>query len=100
MGARMEQRFVGSVVIVTGAGHGIGRAIAQRFGLEGARVIVNDVNPSAADDTARAIIQSGGEALAIPADVSNKEQVDRLVDTTLEQFGDVNVLVNNAGLID
>ena len=96
----MEQRFVGSVVIVTGAGRGIGRAIARRFGLEGAQVIVNDVHAPGADDTARAILQAGGTALAIPADVASRADVDRLFDTTLEQFGDVNVLVNNAGLID
>ena len=89
----MQQgRFTGIVVLVTGAGHGIGRAVAERFGQEGARVVVNDVAPTA-DAAAEAIAAAGAEAIGVVADVSNKADVDRLFDTALERFGDVNVLV-------
>ena len=85
-----EQRFAGKTVLVTGAGHGIGRAVAERFASEGARVIANDVDASRADDVAKAV---GG--MAIAADVSQKSQVDAMFD----RAGHVDILVNNAGNI-
>src|SRR5256885_1901860 len=94
-----QGRFTGMVVLVTGAGHGIGRAVAERFGEEGARVAVNDVAPTA-DAASQAIAAAGGEAIGVVADVSSKADVDRLFDTTVERFGDVNVLVNCAGLVN
>jgi NAD(P)-dependent dehydrogenase (short-subunit alcohol dehydrogenase family) len=94
------QRFNNKVVIITGAAHGIGRAIALRFAREGAHVVVNDVNAAAAQAAVEAISADGGSALAVGADVSDKGQVDRLFDVTLERFGTVDVLVNNAGLIN
>ena len=94
----MQQRFINKIVMVTGAAHGIGRAIALRFGSEGAQVIVNDVNAQGAEATVQAITTNGGLAVPGVADVSDKSQVDRLFDSVLERFGTVNVLVNNAGL--
>src|SRR5262245_51631455 len=94
----MPQQLTGKVTIVTGAAHGIGRAIAERFGEEGAHVLVNDVDLAAAEAIAQAIASAGGSALAVLADVSDKLQVDRLFDTALERFGTVDVLVNNASL--
>jgi NAD(P)-dependent dehydrogenase (short-subunit alcohol dehydrogenase family) len=88
-------RLEGKVAIVTGAGGGIGRGIAQRFAEEGARVVVNDVDGAAAAEVANAI-----DAVAIAADVSSAADVDRLFDTTIAELGGVDVLVNNAGLID
>jgi 3-oxoacyl-[acyl-carrier protein] reductase len=85
-------RFQNQVVLVTGAGHGIGRAVAERFAGEGARVAVNDLNAARANDVARAI---GG--IAIPADVSSKAQVDAMFDRLLGELGTIDVLVNNAG---
>src|SRR6266446_2956384 len=87
-------RFANKVVIVTGAGHGIGRAIAERFGAEGARVAVNDIDQRRANDVAQAI-----QGMAVPADVSSKAQVDAMFDAVLARFGTVDVLVNNAGNI-
>jgi len=88
--------LAGKVVIVTGAGHGIGRAVAERFALEGARVVVNDLDQSRADEVARAL---GGDAIAVRADVARTSDVEALFGATLEQFGTVDVLVNNAGNI-
>lgn len=96
----MEKRFTNKVVLVTGAAHGIGRAIALRFGDEGAQVVVNDVNEQGAEATAQAIAANGGLAVAVVADVSNKGEVDRLFDDILGRFGTLDVLVNNAGLIN
>ena len=90
----------GKTVVVTGAAGGIGRAIAMRFGAEGALVVVNDVNAAGAEAVTQAIIAAGGSAISVVADVSDEAQVARLFDTTLEKFGTVDVLVNNAGLIN
>jgi 3-oxoacyl-[acyl-carrier protein] reductase len=88
-----SQRFSGKVVLVTGAGHGIGRAIAERFGAEGALVAVNDLHPERAREVAAGI----PEATGIAADVSSKTQVDAMFDQLLDRFGTIDVLVNNAG---
>src|SRR5579883_169519 len=85
-----QPRFSGKSVLITGAGHGIGRAVAERFASEGARVFVNDLNAARAEEVARAI---GGAAVA--ADVSSKSQVDAMFDLA----GEVDILVNNAGNI-
>ncbi|MEO8370011.1 MAG: SDR family NAD(P)-dependent oxidoreductase [Candidatus Solibacter sp.] len=88
-------KFDGKVVVVTGAGHGIGRAVARRFVADGARVAVNDLDVQRAAETAEAI----GAALAVAADVSSKAQVDAMFDRVEAELGPVNVLVNNAGNI-
>jgi NAD(P)-dependent dehydrogenase (short-subunit alcohol dehydrogenase family) len=91
------QRFRGKVVLVTGAGHGIGLAIAERFAAEGARVVVNDVNEDRAIEAAASL--PGGQGFAIAADVSDKTAVDDMFDAMLARFGTIDILVNNAGLI-
>lgn len=89
------QRFEGKVVVVTGAGHGIGRAVAERFGSEGAHVLVNDLDPARAKEVADGIAGS----LPFAADVARKQEIDALFDAALARFGTVDVLVNNAGNI-
>jgi NAD(P)-dependent dehydrogenase (short-subunit alcohol dehydrogenase family) len=96
--SQTPKRFIGKTVIVTGAGHGIGRAIAERFALEGASVVVNDINLERAEGVAAAINSGGGIAIAGLADVGDKSQVDAMFDLTLEKFGMVDVLVNNAAI--
>jgi meso-butanediol dehydrogenase/(S,S)-butanediol dehydrogenase/diacetyl reductase len=88
----------GQVVIVTGAGSGIGRAIARRFAHEGARVTVADINERQAREVAAEIEADGGAALALAVDVTRRQQVDRMVDATVDRFGRLDVLVNNAGV--
>jgi 3-oxoacyl-[acyl-carrier protein] reductase len=87
------------VAIVTGASRGIGRAVALALAAEGAKIAVNYASSStAADEVVKTITEAGGSAIALQADVSKLEQVDTLVNQTLEKFGRVDVLVNNAGI--
>ena len=94
----MCNRLEGKVAIVTGAGSGIGRAIALAFAKEGARVLVNDEHGDEATAVADAVRAQGKEALAVQGDVSRDDQVKEMVRRTLEAFGRIDVLVNNAGV--
>jgi NAD(P)-dependent dehydrogenase (short-subunit alcohol dehydrogenase family) len=91
-------RFQDTCVLVTGAGHGIGRAVAERFAREGARVGVNDVDPERAHETVAAIEGAGGTAVALVGDVGSEEDVSRITAGVVEAYGPVDVLVNNAAL--
>ncbi|NES19376.1 MAG: 3-oxoacyl-[acyl-carrier-protein] reductase [Symploca sp. SIO3E6] len=87
------------VAIVTGASRGIGRAIAFALAAEGAKVVVNYASSSeAAQQVVAEITELGGDALALQADVSQEEQVNALLKSTIEKYGQVDVLVNNAGI--
>jgi acetoacetyl-CoA reductase len=89
-----------AVVVVTGAGRGIGRAIAEELGHEGARVVVNySKSKEAAEDLVARLRESGSpEAIALQADVSDAAQASRLIEETVRHFGRIDVLVNNAGV--
>ena len=91
-------RLEKQVAIVTGAGQGIGRAIAITLAREGATVVVNDVVPERADEVAGEIKSAGGQALAVAADVSKAEEVNMLVARTLDNCKKIDILVNNAGI--
>ncbi|WP_343658901.1 SDR family oxidoreductase [Chryseobacterium sp.] len=88
------------VAVVTGSSKGIGAAIALKLAQEGAKVIVNySGNQTAADETVFRITSTGGQAIAVKADVSRKEEVEYLFDKTIEHFGKVDIWVNNAGVM-
>jgi len=91
---RLEQR----IAIVTGAGQGIGRAIALGLAREGARVVIADVNEERANGVKNEIEVSGGRALAICTDVSDEESVQAMIERSLKEFLRVDILVNNAGI--
>jgi 3-oxoacyl-[acyl-carrier protein] reductase len=95
-----DGRMEAKVGLVTGAGSGIGRASAERFAAEGARVVVVDVDAERAQATAEAIERDGGEALALATDVADDAAVRAMADAALDRFGRVDALVNNAGILD
>lgn len=86
------------IAIVTGAGQGIGALIARTLADAGVKIAVNDINPDRAERTAVAICNAGGQAVAIAADVSNKFQCSHLVDSTRREWGQLDILVNNAAI--
>ncbi|NJN76359.1 MAG: 3-oxoacyl-[acyl-carrier-protein] reductase [Synechococcaceae cyanobacterium RL_1_2] len=93
------QKLKDQVAIVTGASRGIGRATALALASEGGKVVVNYANSSGpADEVVAEITAAGGEAIAVQADVAQADQVDHLIKTTLDQWGRIDVLVNNAGI--
>ena len=88
----------GQVAIVTGAGRGIGRAIARRLAQEGASVAVSDLDVENAAGVADEITAAGGKAISLRTDVSRKADADRVVEDTVAHFGRLDILVNNAGI--
>jgi 3-oxoacyl-[acyl-carrier protein] reductase len=89
----------GQVAVITGASRGIGRAIAIALASEGAKVVVNYASStSAAEEVVNMIKEKGGEAIALHADVSHEAQVENLIKSTMDTWGRVDVLVNNAGI--
>lgn len=90
-------RLKDKIAVVTGAGSGIGRATALRFGREGATVVVADKNGAAAEQVSVAIAEAGGRARGMEIDVTRSAEVKRMLDETVAAFGRLDILVNNAG---
>jgi 3-oxoacyl-[acyl-carrier protein] reductase len=95
----MSQNHKDQVVVITGAGKGIGRAIAERFSNEGAKVVVNDIDEERVNEVVTKINSDGGDSIGVAADVADSSHVKRIFDSALESFGTVDVLVNNAGIV-
>ncbi len=93
----ISRRFIGKVALVTGAGQGIGRATALRLAREGAAVGILDRNPGTTTETVSIITEMGARALELVADVSDTDAVTERVQNLREEFGSMDVLVNNAG---
>lgn len=95
----MSGRLAGKVAIITGAGSGIGKAIAVRFASEGANVVIDYVgSPEGANDTKAKAEAAGGKAITVQADITKLSEIQSLVDQTYQQFGRCDILVNNAGI--
>ncbi len=92
-------RFQGKVVLITGAGVGIGRAAAVRFGKEGAKVAINSLTPTNGQETLRLLQEARGQGIYIQGDVSITADARRIVEETVKAFGRIDILVNNAGIV-
>jgi NAD(P)-dependent dehydrogenase (short-subunit alcohol dehydrogenase family) len=90
--------FAGKAAIVTGAGRGMGRAVALGLAERGADVVVAELDDSAAKEAAEAVRRAGGQALAVTVDISNVDDLRRLFKTAVAELGTVDILVNNAGI--
>lgn len=86
------------VAIVTGSGQGIGREIALTLAEHGASVVINDINPTSANEVAAEIVARNGKSIALSGDITVQEQVASLVDQTISSLGQIDILVNNAGI--
>jgi len=95
----IEPRFTGKVAVITGAAQGIGRQIANDMADEGATVIIGDINKADIDATVQEITAKGGKAFPYLCDISDREQVDKLVETIVAAHARLDILVNNAGIL-
>lgn len=91
-------RLKDKVAIITGAGRGIGAATAKKFAQEGSKVIVADLNQADIDKTVAEINANGGEAIGMNISVTDREQIEQMIQATVEKFGKLDIVVNNAGI--
>ena len=94
----MEKLLQDKVAIITGSGRGIGRAAAELFAAQGARVVVSDIDAEPAEETVAAIRQGGGRAVAYIGDVTAPDFADQIVNSAVSQWGGLDIIVNNAGM--
>jgi 3-oxoacyl-[acyl-carrier protein] reductase len=92
-------RLAGKIALVTGGGRGIGLSVVQRLAAEGARLVVNDLDAEPAEEAVKAVNGAGGEAIAYPGSVTEKNFAADFIDAALGRFGDIHIVVNNAGYI-
>lgn len=93
-------RLNGKVAVVTGAASGMGKAIAELYASEGAKVVVADLRLEPAQAVVDGITAAGGTAIAVAANVINEEDVAKMIDTAVQEYGTLDILVNNAGIMD
>jgi 3-oxoacyl-[acyl-carrier protein] reductase len=94
-----SEEFQGKVAIVTGSGRGMGKAIANRLSSGGAIVVVTDVNDESVEQTALEIRQQGGQAMALPGDVTSRADVEKIAEFTNQRYSNIDILVNSAGVL-
>lgn len=94
----MKMRLKDKVAIITGAGRGIGEVTAKKFAAEGAKVTVADLNEENVNKTVADIRENGGEAIGILVNVTNRDDVDRMIADTKKHYGRIDILINNAGI--
>ncbi|SFD81206.1 NAD(P)-dependent dehydrogenase, short-chain alcohol dehydrogenase family [Paenibacillus catalpae] len=93
-------RLEGKVAVVTGAASGMGKAIAELYAKEGAKVVVSDLNVEGAEAVVAGIKASGGQAIAVKTNVADLNDIHTMIDTAVQEFGTLDILVNNAGIMD
>lgn len=87
------------VALITGAGQGMGKAVAYTFAQQGIHLAINDINTQSAEETASALKSSTIDTLAVPADITHKDDVQRMIQKTIDHFGVLHILINNAGIL-
>ncbi len=96
---KTTMRLAGKVAIITGAGRGIGKATAVKFGREGAKVVACDISADLAQQTAQEVGAAGGESIGLQIDVRDKASLTRMVEAVVTRYGRIDCLVNNAGIV-
>ena len=94
----LSRSIKGRVALITGAASGMGKATAQVFAAEGARVVVTDINEGEVKNVSEQIESDGGEALAISLDITDEEQIKECISKSIKSFGQIDYLINNAGI--
>lgn len=94
----LSMRLIGKVAIITGAGRGIGAATAKKFAQEGAKVVIVDLNQNDINTTVEEITSSGGIAFGMMIDVTNRDEIAKLLNETISNYGKLDIVVNNAGI--
>lgn len=99
-GGNVMNRLEGKVAVITGGNSGVGAATAKLFAAEGATVVITDRREAALTAVAKEITEAGGKVMAVSTDISKKGDPEKLMDTVMEVFGHIDILINNAGILE